>query len=142
VEDEPSAFLETVDEIKAISGTPFQRYIANGWIAGAFMGDTLVGISGLYRHKGEKLRHKGTVWGVYVVPPARERGLARRMIALLLDEARQAGLELVHISTDSANRVTMGLYQSLGFTPWGTDRRMIKLPERYVDDVMMVMSLI
>src|SRR5262249_37293677 len=119
----------------------FTRYFDQGWIAGAFMGEALVGMVGLYRNKGLKIQHKGKIWGVYVAPEARGQGAARRMIELLLEKARGAGLEHIMLSTDVTNERTVGLYQSLRFTPCGMEKHILKLPHRYVDDVVMVKFL-
>lgn len=139
VKEEPRSFLETYEEAKQKTAA---SYFESGWIAGAFSGDALVGITGLFRHKGAKVAHKGTVWGVYVAPEARGQGLARRLIETVVEEAARAGLELVQISTDITNPATKGLYQSLGFEPYGTEKHITKLSDgSYVDDVWMVKFL-
>jgi ribosomal protein S18 acetylase RimI-like enzyme len=119
----------------------FKRQFDNGWVAGAFMSSALVGLAGLYRHKGIKVQHKGSVWGVYVVPEMRSKGISRRLIEMVLAEAKNAGLELVHLSTNEANAATVALYKSLGFEPWGVDKHFAKLPDQYVDEVMMTKVL-
>lgn len=139
VKEETRSFLESYEEAKQ---KPAVSYFENGWISGAFIGGALVGITGLFRHKGAKVEHKGIVWGVYVVPEARGKGLARRLIEAVVLEAAQAGLELVQISTDRTNAATQALYQSLGFEPYGTEKHIMKLPDgSYIDDVWMVKFL-
>lgn len=139
VREETRSFLETEDEVKQKSGGD---YFKNAWIAGAFIEGQLVGIAGLHRHQGKKVEHKGIVWGVYVVPEARGKGLSRKLIEIVLKEAKKAGLELVQISTDRTNAVTQGLYKSLGFTSYGTEKHILKLPDgSYIDDVWMVKFL-
>jgi ribosomal protein S18 acetylase RimI-like enzyme len=140
-QEEPAAFLEDYDELCAAPEEHFTRYFANGWIAGAFLGDRLAGACGLYRCKGKKLAHKGVVWGVYMAPEARGQGGARRLIEILLAEAQAASIELVQLSTDMSNKVTVALYQSLGFREYGVEKHMLKLADRYVDDVWMVKFL-
>jgi len=139
--EEPDAFLEAYEEIAKISVTGSRRYFKNGWISGAFNAEALVGITGLYRHKGIKVQHKGTLWGVYVAPEARGRGIARHLIKMVLNEAAHAGLELVHLTTNVKTPLTIELYKSLGFEPWGVEKHIMKLPDHYVDDVVMTKYL-
>jgi len=46
-------------------------------IFGAFDGQDLVGTVGLHRERGLKLAHKAVIWGVYVAPSFRQRGVGR-----------------------------------------------------------------
>ena len=139
--EEPVAFTEAYEELIVLAPEHSKRYFNNGWIAGAFMDDALVGTAGLYRHKELKVQHKGTVWGVYVAPEARGQGAGRRLIEMVLAEAEKVGLELVHLSTNAANDITVGLYKSLGFESWGIDKYFAKVSGTYIDEVMMVKTL-
>ncbi|NBX02506.1 MAG: GNAT family N-acetyltransferase [Alphaproteobacteria bacterium] len=140
--EEPHAFLEDVDDLAQKPTEHFLRHFKNGWIAGAFMDGELVGSSGLYIHQGKKLQHKGTVWGVYVIPEARGHGLAKKLIEIVVEEAKKAGLELVTISTNIQNPITVGIYQKLGFIPCGIEMHILKLADgSYIDDVQMIRFL-
>lgn len=57
---------------------------------------------------------RGYVLNVYTAPHYRRRGLARRLMTMLLDACRDQGINsLVLHSSDEARH----LYESLGFTP-------------------------
>ena len=141
--EEPTAFMEAYEELAYKPVEEFTKYFDNGWIAGAFMDGQLAATAGLFRHKGLKVQHKGTVWGVYTAPQARGKRFSRRCIESVLKEAKQAGLERVHLSTNTENPITIALYQSLGFEPWGVEKHILKLTDgSYVDDVMMTKSLV
>lgn len=135
--EEPVAFTESYEELLNAAPEGFARYFKNGWIAGTFEGDVLVGMAGLYKNTQEKIAHKGTVWGVYCAPEIRGKGASRNMLQLLLEEAQRDGLEIIHLSTDAQNKTTVGLYQSMGFVPWGVDEHFAKVSGRYVHEVMM-----
>ena len=105
------------------------------------MHGNLVGISGLYREEGKKLRHKGTIWGVYVAPEARGHGAGRALLTKLLAEAKKAGMELVHLSADETNPITLRLYQSVGFIEYGREKHIMKVGDHYVTDVLMAKFL-
>ena len=54
---------------------------------------------------------------MYVVPEARGRGLSRRLLEALEDEARALGYSLVRLETGNLQAPTVGLHVSAGFGP-------------------------
>jgi putative acetyltransferase len=54
---------------------------------------------------------------MYVVPDARGRGLSRRVLEALEDEARALGYSLVRLETGNLQAAAIGLYVSAGFGP-------------------------
>lgn len=54
---------------------------------------------------------------MYVVPEARGRGLSRRVLTALEDEARALGYSLVRLETGNLQNEAIGLYASAGFGP-------------------------
>src|SRR5262245_56215799 len=56
----------------------------DGAIFGAFDEDRLVATVGLYRERGRKLAHKAVIWGVYVAPTFRRRGVGRSLLEFAL----------------------------------------------------------
>ena len=83
----------------------------------AYDGDTAVGCATIcyitlmptYRHPTGKRAH---IMNVYTRESHRRQGVARRMMAALLDEAKQRGV--THISLD-ATESGRSLYESMGF---------------------------
>jgi GNAT superfamily N-acetyltransferase len=59
----------------------------------------------------------GEIRRMYVVPAARGRGLSRRVLAALEDEARALGYALVRLETGNLQTAAVGLYVSAGFGP-------------------------
>ena len=54
---------------------------------------------------------------MFVVPAARGRGLARRVLGALEDEARGLGYTLVRLETGNLSAEAIGLYVSAGYGP-------------------------
>jgi putative acetyltransferase len=54
---------------------------------------------------------------MYVEPDARGRGLGRRVLEALEDEARRLGYDAVVLETGERNREALGLYGSVGYRP-------------------------
>jgi ribosomal protein S18 acetylase RimI-like enzyme len=55
---------------------------------------------------------------VGVVPDARGRGWGRHLVVHALHAARRAGASHLALAVDRRNAPALGLYESLGFTPW------------------------
>jgi putative acetyltransferase len=59
----------------------------------------------------------GEIRRMYVVPQARGRGLSRRLLEALEDEARTLGYAFVRLETGNLQAAAVGLYDSAGFQP-------------------------
>lgn len=90
-------------------------------VFGAFL-DVLVGSVGLYRDRPAKYRHKAHVWGMYVEPNSRKRGIARSLLDVAMKHARSlAGVRQVHLSVSEAAVEARRLYETSGFRIWGVE---------------------
>jgi RimJ/RimL family protein N-acetyltransferase len=102
----------------------------------------LVGVAGFRRHKGIKEAHCGTVWGVYIAPDSRGRGIAQALLIELLAKARQLdGLEEILLTVSSHNRAARRLYEGLKFKPYGFKKHALKISDKYVDEFLMSLDL-
>ena len=78
-----SAYEESVD-------TPIEEVArrlkgpADSFVFGAFA-PHLVGTVGCHRKEGMKLRHKATIWGMYVTPEWRGRALGRALLTAAIE---------------------------------------------------------
>lgn len=145
--DDPEAFGSSYEESAA---RPLSYYVqrlggpsdADGYTLGAFLDGELVGIVSWRRGDVRKERHKGYVTGMYVAPECRGRGVGRGLLRELIRRAEALpGLELINLSVVTENHAARRLYASLGFRPYGTERRALKLGERYLDEEYMTLSL-
>jgi len=60
-------------------------------------------------------RAYGEIYDVYVVPEARESGLARKLISEAADRFRKMGFKQVGLYTLAGNRIAIETYERLGF---------------------------
>ncbi len=73
---------------------------------------------------------------MYTVPDARGSGVARAILAALLERARELGYARVRLETGSGQPEALGLYRSSGFEeipcwgPYATDERSVCLEQR------------
>ena len=142
----PEAFGDSHAEAAARPPGAFESLIAQpspAAILGAFeAGDRLVGMAGLAVPRHAKQGHKGLVWGVYVTPAARGRGLGQALLATLVQAARDAGLEQLQLSVTTGNAAAMTVYAGIGFRTYGLECRALRLgPGDYRDEALMVLDL-
>ena len=148
LELDPEAFSESADAHRSLTVEDVAARLSsdpeNNFIMGAFAGDSstgkrLVGTAGFYRNKGIKVRHKGHIWGVYVALGARGIGTGQKMLRALLDRALNLpGLEQITLAVGATQEPAVKLYQTLGFEPYGCERRALKIAGCYIDEVQMV----
>jgi RimJ/RimL family protein N-acetyltransferase len=111
---------------------------ADSRVLGAFAGDALVGVTGLRRESARKLAHKAFIWGVYVVPAARKRGVAHLLLQeALAYAASMKGLRQVNLGVNSANPAAIALYTSAGFEKYGVEKGFMMVDGVLCDEILM-----
>lgn len=114
---------------------------ANNFVVGWFEDGRLAATAGFYRYAHNKERHKGHIWGVYVRPESRGKGVASALMKEIVRRARAiGGLEQITLVA-SANLPAQRLYEVLGFKSYGIEPNSLKIGTDYVDDVLMVLWL-
>lgn len=69
-------------------------------------------------------------------------GLGRQMLSLLLEQAKKCGYEQAELEVSAGNKNAIALYESMGFTIYGTLKRAMKYQDgSYADDYLMVRDL-
>jgi len=110
------------------------------FVIGAFEGEQLIGTSAFERETRYKLRHKGTLWGVYVLPDYRKRGIARILVQKTIDTAKEIS-ELNQIDIEVSGEFQRKFYESLSFIRWGVEKNGTKTGENYLNWTHMVLNL-
>ena len=146
LETAPEAFSASAGEHRETSVDDAAKRLGEDpsvtFVVGAFVNGELVGTAGFYREDRDKLRHKGHIWGVYVTERARRTGIGRAMLLLLLEHAvKVVGIERMILSAATSQTAAIALYQSLGFRTFATEQRALKIGNRYVDYVSMVLEV-
>jgi RimJ/RimL family protein N-acetyltransferase len=111
-------------------------------IFGAFDGDDLVATVGLQREGRRKLAHKAVIWGVYVAPSFRRRGVGRLLLERALAHARSMpDLLQVTLGVNTMNTAAIALYESVGFEQFGLERGFLRVDGVLHDELHMVLRL-
>ena len=110
------------------------------FVIGAFEQGQLIGTSAFERETRYKLRHKGTLWGVFILPNYRKRGIARILVQKTIDTAKEI-FELNQINIEVSGEFQRKFYESLGFVLWGVEKNGTKTDENYLTWTHMVLNL-
>ena len=145
LECDPQPFHEWAEQHRATSVEAVAGYLGarteDNFVDGAFWDGRLVGIAGFYRERAPKARHKARVWGVYVTPAMRGRGIGRILVEVLSFHAAGSGILQTHLSVAATQLAAKALYESLGFVSFGCEPRALKVGEDYVDEHHMILRL-
>ncbi|MGE0725436.1 MAG: N-acetyltransferase family protein [Alphaproteobacteria bacterium] len=136
----PEAFGNAPEDEAATPIAETARWLDGDPVFAAVEGDRILGVAGFVAERKVKLRHKGTLWGMYVRPEARRQGIAGRLIDAVLDHAR-GRVESVHLKVAGSNSGARRLYERKGFAAYGLEPNALKLDDRYEDEVMMARAV-
>jgi len=107
-------------------------------VLGAFEADELAGVVGLSFEQREKVRHKATLFGMYVRPAFRRRGIARQLVQSALKYARErADVLVVQLTVTETNTPAVALYESCGFIRFGLEPLAVAIGSGYVSKLHM-----
>jgi RimJ/RimL family protein N-acetyltransferase len=146
LESAPGAFGESADEHREETFESIARRLGgsgdDSFVFGAFDGPRLIGMTGFYREHRRKRRHKGWIWGVFVIAAYRRKGIARALIAAVLEEARGLpGLRKIHLTVSMDQEAARRLYSGLGFRSYGVEPEALNAGGRYVDEELMFLDV-
>ncbi len=106
---------------------------------GVYVADELRGCAGFGREPGAKERHKGFMWGVYLRPELRGRGVGEALVGRLLDHAR-GQVALLRCSVTTRNTAARDLYRRMGFIEYGIEPRSLRYEGVDYDEALLVIS--
>lgn len=110
-----------MSEVEAASRAYYREALSDGSHTGylAFDGEDFVGAGGVSYYRVMPTYHNPTgrkayIMNMYVRPDYRRRGIATRMLDLLVADARQRGIQCISLEATDAGRP---IYAKYGFVP-------------------------
>ncbi len=140
LQNSPESFGAVFAEEAQWSEAEWKKGLESGTIFGAFSGDGLVGCAGFYSFDSIKKKHKGTLWGMYVQPQERGKGVGDMLVQAVIAHAKKHVMQL-HLACVITNVGAIKLYQRHGFLLYGTEPRSLRMGETFYDDALMVLKL-
>ena len=138
----PEAFASSYDEEVSTPLVEIESRLQpkiNSAIFGAFQETGLCALVGLQREGMAKLAHKAFVWGVYVAPEARTRGVGTQILNHALNYAATVlGTRQVNLGVNTRNAAAVALYKKLGFVEYGLERGFLLVGGVLHDEFQMV----
>lgn len=127
---------------RPIQGFRDQLSAPSNAVFGAFVGGTLAATAALAPSGPfTSSRHKLVLWGTFVAPAHRRKGLGRTVVRHAIEHARQAGVRRIHLTMYQPNPAAGALYESLGFAVWGTEPEVVCIDGIYHDAMQMGLLL-
>lgn len=134
----PQAFGSSVAERAALPLSWWAKRLAadpnaHELVLGVFDGQQLVGVVGLAFESREKLRHKCSLFGMYVAPQARRLGQGAALVQAALAGARtRPGIKLVQLTVTHGNLAAQALYERFGFVSFGLEPMAVAVDDGFV----------
>jgi len=147
LEGEPQAFSSSPEEHRALTLDDVAKRLGmdsedRNFVLGAFVDERVVGMAGFFQEPGPKTRHRARIWGVYVSPEWRKKGIARVLLEEIIRRAKgRPEMEQVTLAVGTSQAAAKHLYESLGFEIYGRDPGPIKIGDTYIDEEMMILRL-
>jgi RimJ/RimL family protein N-acetyltransferase len=98
-------------------------------------------MTGVFTMDQPKLAHVGSVWGVYVRPAFRGRGVGERLLRACVDWARAQDRVMLKLSVVAGNDVARRCYERVGFTAYGVEPLAVRWEGELHDEILMALRL-
>ena len=143
--DCPYAFTSSYDEECDLPIEEVAERLApteKSMVLGAYDESELVGLIGLVRERHQKLAHKAFLWGMYVVPQHRRRGIGQELVAEAIKYARRMdGLRQIYLGVNASNEAALDLYRTMNFEKQWREPRFMILDGEFQGEVQMILVL-
>jgi RimJ/RimL family protein N-acetyltransferase len=141
LQDAPTAFGSSFQEEKDFPASVIESRLAikpDRGPFGAFVGKEMVGLVALGRENLNNLAHKALLWGMYVKPEHRGKGIAKALLREALSLAKSVPEVLqVNLSVNASNAGAIGLYESFGFKAFGCEPGALRINGELHDELHM-----
>ncbi len=119
LQDAPDAFWFTYADEAVYDEADWRERIEGAWLVQARDASGVLGSAGLGSHWEPERATVATLFGMYVAPRARGRGVGEALVHAVLDEGRQRGKSEVVLEVTSNNPAAQALYERCGFVVTG-----------------------
>ena len=146
LQEHSEAYTSSYDEELPITVADWEKRLATdpseSATFGAFVDNTLVGITTYSRLTRQKQRHRALIVAVYVAPEARGQGVARRLLDAAVAHARTiAGVRDLVLAVTVGNDVARDMYRKAGFVTFAREPHHICIEGQFYDIDHMILYL-
>jgi GNAT superfamily N-acetyltransferase len=141
LENHPTAFSADIERDRQ---TDWAARLQNtqGAIFIAYEGSHPAGMTGIQPGSSSKTRHSAFIWGVYVRPASRRKGIAKALLEAALEWGKGHGIVIVRLGVVSGNQAALDLYTRMGFQPYGNEPQALLVDGRSYDELLLAKKII
>jgi ribosomal protein S18 acetylase RimI-like enzyme len=127
----PTAFTSSHDERALLPLSWWEKRLAvsepaEEVVFGVWAEDVLAGVVGVQFGSREKVRHKATLFGMYVPSQFQNLGYGRALVgAAIATASSQSGVTQMQLTVTEGNTGAIDLYKSAGFHQFGIDPKAV-----------------
>ncbi len=140
----PTAFSSTYDDLLRYPDEKWQKQLEqaekkNGsFFIFAFDGDKIIGMNGAYWQSKPTLKHVVEIFGVFVKPEYRARGIGKKLMEAVIDEIKKnPQFTKIKLGVNAENQAAFKLYLSCGLKIVGRLEKELKFGDKYYDELLM-----
>jgi len=136
LDGDPDSFRVTAADDQVLGETYWAGRLGKDIAVGFEREGCLLGIGGLQQLTGEKLAHKGLIWGMYVRPTARGLGVADAIVKALIELA-PSGVRQLQLTVMAHNDRARALYERHGFVVYAIEPSSVRIGDQFMDEALM-----
>jgi ribosomal protein S18 acetylase RimI-like enzyme len=111
-------------------------------IFGAWKEENLVGLIGVNRDLRPSVRHKSTLWGMYVTHAHRRQGIGHALLDEVVEVLKEdPDLRLIRAVVTVTSKDALTLLKKQGFKIYGQEPEAKRLDDKYYDQVYLWLPL-
>jgi ribosomal protein S18 acetylase RimI-like enzyme len=132
-----NASHETINKLLVISEAR-----GDAPIFGAWEEDDLVGLIGVNRDLRPSVRHKSSLWGLYVRPAYRKQGIGHALVEEVVKTLKvEPEIRLIRAVVTVTSEEALALLKKQGFKVYGQEPEAKQLNDKYFDQVYLWLPL-
>ena len=106
----------------------------------ALDGDMIVGNAIVERNRVERYHHRAEI-SITVLKEYWGKGIGSRLMEMMIDFARNVGMEILYLEVRADNERAIKLYKKYGFCEIGIYEKFFKINKKYYDARLMTLKL-
>jgi ribosomal protein S18 acetylase RimI-like enzyme len=137
ITEEPFSFGADISKWKALSLAAVETAVSTpdgSFVLGAYDEETLCGFLCFSIKSPKSCSHKGILWGMYVSPQFRGRGIGSSLLNQLKSICKSRGTVAINLVVFESNKTARSLYLKNGFTQFAVERQACKIDGILLDE--------
>jgi ribosomal protein S18 acetylase RimI-like enzyme len=138
---DPQGFRFSESDDAEVGASAWAARLDRDFVVAAERDGAILGVGGFSRFTGDKVAHKGLIWGMFVRAEARGSGAADAIMRALIDHARGRVRQLL-LTVMTDNGRARAFYERHGFKLYAVEPQAVKQGDEYCDESSMWLSLV